>query len=75
MNQRKYLGADTPMGAKRLLWNVLMVFSCLLACVGAFWSIYSKQGGLKTALLLGGFAILLAIGHFLRKSWYPETEA
>ncbi|HQH67578.1 MAG TPA: divalent metal cation transporter [Candidatus Hydrogenedentes bacterium] len=75
MNQRKYLGADTPMGAKRLLWNVLMVFSCLLACVGAFWSIYSKQGGLKTALLIGGFAILLAIGHFLRKSWYPETEA
>ncbi len=75
MNQRKYLGKDAPLGAKRILWNVLMGFSCVLACIGAFWSIYSKQGGLKTALVIGGFAILLAIGHFIRGALYSEASA
>ena len=67
MNQKKYLGKDMPMGTKRILWNVLMAFSTVLACVGAFWSIYSRLGMLGALIVIGGFAILLAIGHFVRE--------
>ena len=67
MNQKKYLGKDRPSGGKLLLWNVLMVFSCLLACVGAFWSIYSKLGITGAVVVIGGFAVLLGIGHVMRK--------
>jgi Mn2+/Fe2+ NRAMP family transporter len=66
MNQRKYLGKDAPMGGKKLLWNVLMVFSCTLASIGAAWSIYLKRGLTETVLIIGGFAVLLAIGHVYR---------
>jgi Mn2+/Fe2+ NRAMP family transporter len=67
MNQKKYLGKDAPTGGKLALWNVLMSFSCLLACVGAFWSIYSKLGVTGAVVVIGGFSILLTIGHFMRK--------
>jgi hypothetical protein len=71
MNQKKYLGKDMPTGGRRLLWNVLMIFSCVLACMGAVWSIYSKLGITNTGLVLGAFAVLLVIGHVVRK---PVTD-
>jgi len=67
MNQKKYLGDDAPTGAKLALWNLLMAFSCVLACIGAFWSIYSKLGLTGAIVVIGGFCVLLAIGHFMRK--------
>ncbi|MFO7974784.1 MAG: divalent metal cation transporter [Candidatus Hydrogenedentota bacterium] len=67
MNQRKYLGKDAPIGPKRVLWNVLMAFSTILACVGAFYSIYSRLGMNGAVAVVGGFVILLIIGHFFRE--------
>jgi len=75
MNHKKYLGTDAPSGAKRILWNVLMVPSCILACIGAFWSIYSKLGGMYSALVIGAFLVLVAIGHAIRGVIYPEASA
>ncbi len=67
MNRKAYLGKDAPTGGKLVLWNVLMAFSCVLACIGAFWSIYSKLGITGAVVVIGGFSILLTIGHFMRK--------
>jgi Mn2+/Fe2+ NRAMP family transporter len=67
MNQKKYLGKDAPQGVKLALWNLLMAFSCVLACIGAGWSIYSKLGLTGAVVVIGGFIVLLIIGHFLRK--------
>ncbi|NIA16396.1 MAG: hypothetical protein GWP08_20235 [Nitrospiraceae bacterium] len=71
MNQKKYLGKDMPSGVKRVLWNVLMAFSCVLACVGALWSIYSKTGLIGAIVIVGGFFALCLVVQVLRKK--PET--
>ncbi len=65
MNQKKYLGKDAPQGMKLVLWNVLMAFSCILACIGATYSIWSKLQW-KGVGVIGVFAVLLIIGHFFR---------
>ena len=75
MNQKKYLGKDMPKGGKLILWNLLMAFSVVLACVGAFWSIYSKRGMPVTLGVIGGFVVLLIIGHFIKKAVYTEETA
>ena len=75
MNQRKYLGKDAPLGTKRILWNVLMAFSTILACVGAFWSIYSRLGITGAVTVIGIFLVLLVIGHFLREKVEIEVKA
>jgi Mn2+/Fe2+ NRAMP family transporter len=67
MNQKKYLGSEMPRGLRLLRWNVLMILSCLLACVGAFWSIYSRLGLRGAVIVIGAFGVLLVIGHFFRK--------
>ncbi len=68
MNQRKYLGKDAPQGGKRILWNVLMAFSCVFAFVGALWSIYLKVGVGMGAVVVLGFTALCVLGHFYRVS-------
>ncbi|HEO70330.1 MAG TPA: hypothetical protein ENN80_03640, partial [Candidatus Hydrogenedentes bacterium] len=73
MNQKRYLGKDAPRGGKLVLWNVLMAFSCVLACIGAFWSIYSKLGLTRALMVIGAFGVLLVIGHFFRKPGEPVT--
>ncbi len=75
MNQRKYLGADAPVGPKRILWNVLLAFSTVLACIGAFWSIYSRLGMTGAMVVIGIFVVLLVIGHFLREKVEIEVKA
>jgi len=71
MNQKRYLGASMPTGGKRLLWNVLMAFSCVLALVGACWSIYSKIGLVWGLIVVCGFFGLCLIVQVLRKK--PEA--
>ena len=71
MNQKRYLGKDMPKGGKRVLWNVLMAFSCVLALVGALWSIYSKIGLTWGIVVVGGFFSLCLIVQVLRQK--PET--
>ena len=71
MNQKKYLKDDLPKGIKRVLWNVLMSFSLALATFGAGFVIISKLGYAKAAMVIGGFILLMIIGHFFRK---PDAE-
>ena len=75
--RKKYLGADMPMGIKRIAWNVLMIFSCLLACVGAGYSLVSRPylGWTGAGLVIGGFIVLLIIGHIIRVKVYDTEEA
>jgi hypothetical protein len=74
MNQKKYLGKDAPQGAKLILWNVLMAFSCVLACIGAAYSIWSKLHWIGIGVIVV-FAILLFIGHFFRDTSAYDTDA
>ncbi len=65
MNQKSFLGENMPIGAKRILWNVLMVLAAGAASFGSVWSLWSKLQWLGIALL-AGFIALCVVVHFLR---------
>ncbi len=64
MNSKSLLGDNRPTGGKRVCWNILMGTATLLAAFGSFWSI--KTSGPYATLgysLMGGFVVLIAVGH------------
>jgi Mn2+/Fe2+ NRAMP family transporter len=65
MNQKSFLGENMPIGAKRILWNVLMALAAGAASFGSVWSLWSKLQWLGIALLFG-FIALCVVVHFLR---------
>jgi Mn2+/Fe2+ NRAMP family transporter len=65
MNQKSFLGENMPIGAKRILWNVLMALAAGAASFGSVWSLWSKLQWLGIALLVG-FIALCVVVHFLR---------
>jgi len=65
MNQKSFLGENMPIGAKRILWNVLMALAAGAASFGSVWSLWSKLQWLGIALLVG-FIGLCVVVHFLR---------
>ena len=65
MNQKSFLGENMPIGAKRILWNVLMALAAGAASFGSVWSLWSKLRWLGIALLVG-FIGLCVVVHFLR---------
>jgi hypothetical protein len=65
MNQKSFLGENMPIGAKRILWNVLMALAAGAASFGSVWSLWSKLQWLGIALL-AGFIALCVVVHFLR---------
>ena len=67
MNQKSFLGENTPIGAKRILWNILMALAAGAASFGSVWSLWSKLQWRGIALL-AGFIILCVVVHFVRKS-------
>jgi Mn2+/Fe2+ NRAMP family transporter len=65
MNQKSFLGENMPIGAKRILWNVLMALAAGAASFGSVWSLWSKLQWLGIGLL-AGFIGLCVVVHFLR---------
>ena len=66
MNQKSFLGENMPIGAKRILWNVLMALAAGAASFGSVWSLWSKLQWKGIALLVG-FIALCVVVHFVRK--------
>jgi len=67
MNQKSVLKDAMPRGGKRVLWNVLMMVSLFCAFFGSLWGIYGKVGPNWTVVIVGGFTVLVGIGHVYRK--------
>ncbi len=65
MNQKSYLGAYTPRGGRRVLWNVLMALAAGAAAFGSVWSLWSKLQWLGIVLLVV-FIALVVVVHFVR---------
>jgi Mn2+/Fe2+ NRAMP family transporter len=70
MNQKSFLGENMPVGAKRIIWNILMALAASAAAFGSVWSLWSKLQW-KGILILIGFIVLCIIVHFVRKK--PNT--
>jgi len=70
MNQKSFLGENMPIGAKRILWNVLMALAAGAASFGCVWSLWSKLQWKGIGLLVG-FIVLCIIVHFVRRK--PKT--
>ena len=70
MNQKSFLGENMPIGAKRILWNVLMALAAGAASFGSVWSLWSKLQW-KGIGLLAGFIVLCIVVHFVRRK--PKT--
>jgi Mn2+/Fe2+ NRAMP family transporter len=65
MNQKSFLGENMPIGAKRILWNVLMALAAGAASFGSVWSLWSKLQWKGIGLLVG-FIVLCIVVHFVR---------
>jgi Mn2+/Fe2+ NRAMP family transporter len=70
MNQKSFLGENMPIGAKRILWNVLMAMAAGAASFGSVWSLWSKLQWKGIAILIG-FIVLCIVVHFVR----PKAKA
>ncbi|MHC4485737.1 MAG: divalent metal cation transporter [Planctomycetota bacterium] len=70
MNQKSFLGENMPIGAKRILWNVLMALAAGAASFGSVWSLWSKLQWKGIGLLVG-FIVLCIVVHFVRQK--PKT--
>jgi len=68
MNQKAMLGDNMPQGAKRLLWNVLMTISTVVATLVAIWSLWWKIGLTWSIVVIAAFVGLILIVHFIRKA-------
>ena len=70
MNQKSFLGENMPIGAKRILWNVLMALAAGAAAFGSVWSLWSKLQWKGIGILVGFIALCIVV-HFVRKK--PKT--
>lgn len=68
MNQKSVLKDAFPTGGKRILWNALMLVAVFCAFFGSIWGIDGKVGHFWTAAIIVIFTVLVALGHFYRKS-------
>ena len=72
MNSRQTLGDAMPSGAKRWVWNVLMIVATLVATFGSIWGMMDKKlYGLPIGrgALLALFALMIVgIWSFLQKN-------
>jgi Mn2+/Fe2+ NRAMP family transporter len=66
MNQKAMLGDHMPQGAKRVLWNVLMVIATGAATLVSIWSLWSRLGGWSIAVIVVFVGLILVV-HFMRK--------
>ena len=69
MNQKSFMGANMPIGGKRILWNVLMTLAAGAAAFGSVWSLWSKLQWTGIGLL-AAFIALCVVVHFVRPKRY-----
>jgi len=67
MNSKGLLGAAMPTGGRRVLWNVLMVFSTAAGTFFSLWSLWPRIG-VWSLVVIGAFVGLALIVHFIRLS-------
>lgn len=76
MNSRKILGDDKPTGARAIVWNVLMVISCIGALVAAGSAVWNAMNNPDTGIVVVtiGIVFVLAViaGFVLKKD--PEAD-
>jgi len=65
MNSKGLLGDSMPTGARRVLWNVLMVFATAAATFVSLWSLWPRIG-YWSLVLIGAFVGLSLIVHVIR---------
>ena len=58
MNSNLTLGDSMPTGAKRLVWNILMIFATAVAMLASAWGIHEKS---MYGFPIGKFAIGLLV--------------
>ncbi|MFD2257326.1 divalent metal cation transporter [Luteolibacter algae] len=75
MNSKTALGAEMPIGGRRIRWNVLMIFATGLVSYGAIWVTYQGVGtpglkGIMSVSALVVLAILFILGTlgFMKKN-------
>ncbi len=66
MNQKSYLGENTPAGIKKLIWNIAMALASFAATFGALWSLWSKLRWSGIGIFVGFIALCIFV-HFFRK--------
>ena len=66
MNQKSFLGDERPVGGRRLVSNILMIFAAGTATIGSVYMVWKKAGwvGIGVVLL---FLALTVIVHIVRK--------
>lgn len=65
MNNRALLGGDILRGGQRVVMNLLMLGTLLLAGLGAGWAIWSKTKWIGTGAVAAFFALAVIV-HFVR---------
>lgn len=65
MNTRGLLGDSMPKGGRRVIWNVLMVFSTAAATFVSLWSLWPRIGW-WSVVLIGVFVGLSLVVHVIR---------
>jgi Mn2+/Fe2+ NRAMP family transporter len=66
MNSRSVLGEAMPTGARRVVWNTLMIFGTGIASFASAWGLYGRMWGdfpIGTAAL-AALAIMLVLGVY-----------
>ncbi len=73
LNSEKLLGDAMPRGKNRVIWNLLVWPSAILATLGAIWKLWSGLGVLGIQLL--GAALILTLAVHTKRGNGAEEEA
>lgn len=65
MNQEKFMGANMPRGIGRVIWNILMCLSVLMAGAMSMWSLWTKLQ-YKGVGIFVVFVVIVVVVHFVR---------
>jgi hypothetical protein len=72
------MGDDKPRGTSRIIWNVLMLLSVLLAVAAACLAIQGKISSPQGGMVVGGvatFLLLMMVGFAAKFNNRIETDS
>ncbi len=78
MNNEDLMGDDKPRGTSRIIWNVLMLLSVLLAVAAACLAIQGKISSPQGGMVVGGvatFLLLMMVGFAAKFNNRIETDS
>ena len=78
MNNEDLMGDDKPRGVGRIIWNVLMLLSVLLAVAAACLAIQGKISSPQGGMVVGGvatFLLLMMVGFAAKFNNRIETDS